>query len=73
MDFILETGDGRVAGIEVKASSALTGRDARWLNLLRDRLGTRFVAGVILHTGTSTAPFGDRIVATPIDALWAMR
>ncbi|WP_295698904.1 ATP-binding protein [Lapillicoccus sp.] len=73
VDFILETGDGRVAGIEVKARSTVTGRDARWLNLLRDRLGARFVAGVILHTGTSTAPFGDRIIATPIDALWATR
>lgn len=71
VDFILETDDGRVAGIEVKAASTVTARDTRWLQGMRDRLGNRFTAGVILHTGPTSAPFGDRITATPIDNLWA--
>jgi uncharacterized protein len=70
VDLVLETDDGRVAGIEVKATSNVGARDAKWLNQLRDRLGSRFVAGVILHTGANAAPFGTRITAAPIDVLW---
>lgn len=70
VDLVLETDDGRVAGIEVKATSTVRARDARWLNQLRDRLGDRFVGGVILHTGSTSAPFGQRVTATPLDALW---
>ena len=71
VDLVLETGDGRVAGIEVKATASVSGRDVRWLTQLRDALGPRFVAGVVLHTGPTAAPFGDRIAAVPMDALWA--
>jgi uncharacterized protein len=71
VDLVVETKDGRVIAIEVKASSAVTGRDIRWLAQMRDRLGERFVAGFVLHTGTSSDPFGERITAAPIDALWA--
>jgi uncharacterized protein len=70
VDLLLETDDGRVAGIEVKATSTVTARDTKWLAQLRDRLGDRFVAGVVLHTGTTSAPFGPRLTAAPIDALW---
>lgn len=70
VDLLLQTGDGRVAGIEVKATSSVSGRDIRWLTQLRDALGPQFVAGVVLHTGRTTAPFGDRIAAVPMDALW---
>jgi predicted AAA+ superfamily ATPase len=71
VDLVLETDDGRVAAIEVKASSTVTARDTKWLTQLRDRLGKRFVAGVVLHTGTTTAPFGPQVTAAPIDTLWA--
>jgi uncharacterized protein len=71
VDLVLETGDGRIAGIEVKATSGVTSRDVRWLSQLRDSLGARFVAGVVLHTGPAAAPFGDRIAAVPMDVLWA--
>lgn len=71
VDLILESADGRVVGIEVKASSAPNAKDARWLVRLRDRLGERFAAGLVLHTGQRALPFGERITAAPIDILWA--
>ncbi len=37
---------------------------------LAARLGSRFVAGYLLYTGQQTLPFGDRLRALPIDALW---
>lgn len=70
VDLILETPDGRVAGIEVKSNSRIGRNDARWLAQLRDRLGKRFVAGLVLHTGQTAGPFGERISAVPLDVLW---
>jgi uncharacterized protein len=70
VDLILETPDGRIAGIEVKSNSRVTGREARWLHQLRDKLGTRFVAGLVLHTGAVGGPIGDRVTAVPMDVLW---
>lgn len=70
VDLVLETPDGRVAGIEVKSSSTPSAKDVKGLAYLRDKLGKRFVAGLVLHTGTTAAPFGDRIAAVPMDTLW---
>lgn len=70
VDLILESSDGRVVGVEVKASASVNARDARHLAKLRDRLGDRFVGGVVLHTGRTAAPFGDRITAVPLDIVW---
>ena len=71
VDVIAELGGGRVVGIEVKAAAAVNTTDARHLRWLADELGDRFVAGVVLHTGSHTFELGDNIVAAPISSLWA--
>ncbi|MDA8027009.1 MAG: ATP-binding protein [Actinomycetota bacterium] len=70
VDLVLETPDGRVVGVEVKSSSNPKATDTKGLNYLRAKLGSRFVAGFILHTGVNSAFFGDRISAVPMDILW---
>ena len=70
VDLVLERADGRICGIEVKAGAAPTPSDGRHLAWLRDELGDRFVAGVVMHTGRSSFAIGERIVACPIAALW---
>ena len=70
VDLVAEQSAGRVVGIEVKASAAPRIEDARHLIWLRDRLGDRFVAGVVLHTGPRVYRLGERILAVPICALW---
>ena len=70
VDLVAEQAAGRVVGIEVKASAAPTINDARHLIWLRERLGDRFVAGVVLHTGPRVYRLGERIQAVPICALW---
>jgi predicted AAA+ superfamily ATPase len=72
VDVVLEGDDGRVVGIEVKASATVGPRDFRGLAFLRDRLGDRFVRGILLYTGEHTLPFGQRLVAMPVDALWRL-
>lgn len=72
VDFVLEARDGRVVGVEVKAAATLSARDARGINDLRGRIGERFHRGVILYTGRQLLPFGERIWAVPVEALWRM-
>lgn len=71
IDLLAEVGAGSVIGIEVKASSAPDAAAARHLSWLRDQLGERFLAGVVLHTGPRSFPLDERITAAPISALWA--
>lgn len=70
VDIILEDRRREVVGVEVKATSNPRGTDFRGLEYLRDKLGPRFKAGVLLHTGTRSLPFGDRLWALPIAVLW---
>lgn len=71
VDVILELGSGEIAGVEVKAAASVHARDFAGLRHLRDRLGKRFQAGVVLYTGARTLDFGDRLAAVPLCGLWA--
>jgi len=70
IDLILESASGRIIAIEIKASDWATVRDARHLAWLRDRLGSTFHRGIVLHTGATTYPLDDRVWAMPIAAIW---
>lgn len=71
VDIVAEIRGGAVIGIEVKAASAPTADTARHLAWLRDQLGDRFIAGVVLHTGPATYSLGEKLVAAPICTLWS--
>jgi hypothetical protein len=71
VDVLGELGGGQVVGMEVKASAAPSGGDARHLVGLRDRLGDTFLAGILFHTGPRAFALADRVTALPISALWA--
>lgn len=71
IDLLIEFGGGRVAGIEIKASAAPSRQDGKHLEWLREELGDRFVAGVVLHTGPRAFELADRVFAAPISTLWA--
>ena len=70
VDVIAELPRGRLVGIEIKAAAKVRRSDARHLIWLRDSVGDTFVAGVVLYAGHDTFELDDRIVATPISALW---
>lgn len=69
VDIVLQSGT-RYAGIEIKAASSVGESDFRGLKRLRELLGARFHAGVVLYDGEHVLPFGDRILAAPVSALW---
>jgi len=70
VDLVVELGRGRVLGLEFKATASPTSADSTHLMWLRDQLGSRFVAGAVLHTGPAAFVLDDRIFAVPLCALW---
>ena len=72
VDVVLERRDGSVVAAEVKTAASASTSDFRGLRHLRDRLGDRFKAGILLYTGPSSVPFGDRLAAVPLSALWSL-
>ncbi|HEU0191016.1 MAG TPA: ATP-binding protein [Mycobacterium sp.] len=70
VDAVLETNDGRIAAIEVKASATVTAADFRGLRHLQTRTGESFACGVVLYTGRDSLSFGQRLKALPVSALW---
>jgi uncharacterized protein len=72
VDAVIETPDGRVIGVEVKSGATVRTEDLAGLRNLAKLLGDRFVAGYVLYTGQQTLPFGGKIRAVPMDALWRL-
>jgi predicted AAA+ superfamily ATPase len=70
VDVVLERRSGEIVGVEVKAGASPDDGDFAGLRYLRDTLGERFKAGVLLYTGSQTLPFGDRLAAVPVSGLW---
>lgn len=70
IDVILEAPNGQVAGIEIKATTNPGHDSTKWLARLRDRLGDRFIGGLVLCSRTDVVPMGDRIALAPIDTIW---
>ncbi|MGQ0766653.1 MAG: ATP-binding protein [Gemmatimonadota bacterium] len=70
VDVVLEQGQGRVAGIEVKAAATVREVDLRGLRKLRAAAGARFAAGVVLYDGPVLVRFGDGLFGVPIRRLW---
>jgi predicted AAA+ superfamily ATPase len=70
VDFLLEDADGRLLGIEVKATATVSSDDFRHLRTVGEWLGARWAGGVVLYTGATLTPFGERLWAMPIPCLW---
>lgn len=73
VDAVLENRRGEAVAIEVKAASTVRAEDFRGLRHLSERLGDDLLAGVVLYTGSTTLPFGPKLRAVPISALWELR
>lgn len=71
VDVVLEDARGRIVGIEVRASATPSQADFAGLRFLQATTGERFARGVVLHLGEAALPFGDRLQALPVAALWS--
>jgi predicted AAA+ superfamily ATPase len=71
IDLLAEIRGQKVIACEIKASASPNASDARHLASLKEKLGDRFMMGVVFHTGPSVFELGERIIAVPIATLWA--
>jgi len=72
VDVVIERDDGRVAGIEVKATGRITDASFRSLREFRNALPGRFATGVILYLGQHAIRTADGLYAAPVDSLWRL-
>jgi predicted AAA+ superfamily ATPase len=70
VDAVIETPDGRLVAVEVKAGATIHTEDLAGLRNLARHAANKFVAGYVLYTGQQTLSFGDKIKAVPMDTLW---
>lgn len=70
VDLVCEANDGRIAGVEVKATSTPAEKDFKALRYLRDKLGQAFLGGMVLHFGPRSYTLEDRLHAVPLDRVW---
>jgi len=71
VDFILENRMGQLAGIEVKASTTVDGKDFKGLRHLQETEPDTFMRGFVLYAGRELVPFGEKLWAVPLSMWWA--
>jgi uncharacterized protein len=70
IDLVLEREDGAVVALEVKAASRVLGGDLQSLAKLSRKLGSQFLGGVVLYTGTRAYSYENDLHVLPVDRLW---
>lgn len=70
VDIVIENGPGEIVGVEVKASASVSEKDFSGIRRLAAGAGDRFSAGFVLYDGEYAIPFGPRMAAVPVSALW---
>jgi len=70
VDLVLEQRSGTIVGVEVKSAATVTSSDFKGLRTLADAVGPKFHRGIVLYTGREVVPFGPRLFAVPVEALW---
>ncbi|MEM7495062.1 MAG: ATP-binding protein [Myxococcota bacterium] len=66
VDVVLEAADGRIVGLEVKASGNVSRRNFSGLRKLAEHAGNRWTCGAVLYLGEQALRFGTGLYALPI-------
>ena len=69
---VFESPNGQVVGIEVKASSMVSVKDFNSIRSFSAAIGASFCREIVIYTGDHLVPFGERMLAIPIQALWSI-
>lgn len=70
VDLVLERPSGEIACVEIKHSTQVAPKHFQGLKTLKEELGDKFQAGVVLYGGTEMVTFGEDMFAVPISNLW---
>ena len=71
VDLVLEAANGRIVGVEVKASASVTQGDFLGLRELAGAAAEKFTRGIVLYSGEQLVPFDEQLWAVPLSVLWA--
>ncbi len=71
VDLVMESDDGSLIGIEVKAGATAHPDDFRGLRKLEAACGDRFKLGLVLYDSKTAVPFGEKLCAAPLSCLWS--
>jgi len=69
VDFVLESAQREIIGIEVKAAASVSASDFKGIRKLKDIAGEKFLTGIVLFNGDQALPFGDGMWAIPLQFL----
>jgi uncharacterized protein len=70
VDIVLESGDGRIVGIECKSGIRLNSDTFKGLRALKELTGKKFHRGIVLYLGTEILAFEKDFQAVPVSSLW---
>ena len=70
VDVVIESPQGELVGVEIKAAASVKVSDLRGLKKLSGLAGTQFKIGLLLYDGTEVLPLGDGLWALPLSTLW---
>jgi len=70
VDIVLEDNQGKVVGVEVKASATIRENDFVGLKRLQRLIGKQLSMGIVLYLGDRLISLGHGLYAAPISALW---
>ena len=69
VDIVMAHGNGKLSGIEVKASSTVSVQDFKGLKKLQASEPDRFHCGVLVYDGDACLRFGEGMFAVPVSRL----
>lgn len=70
IDFLLEDRQGRIVGIEAKASATVTSSDFTHLKALQQDIPEQFSGGYVVYKGDKFLSFGQNLYAVPVTWLF---
>lgn len=70
VDYILEI-NGQFIAIETKISASVKKSDFKGIERFSRQIGKNFNIGIVLYDGDNILPFGDKLWAVPISAIWS--
>ncbi|OGB83307.1 hypothetical protein A3F66_05605 [candidate division TM6 bacterium RIFCSPHIGHO2_12_FULL_32_22] len=72
VDIVLEDEYKNLVAIEVKNSATVYPDDFKNLSYFKELVGKKFVKGIVLYNGEQILPFGENLLAVPINSLWSV-
>lgn len=69
-NLVLQHGTGQLVAVEINGAASVNEHDFAGIRDLADAVGDDLTCGIVLHTGRTAVPFGDRFWALPVETPW---